>query len=170
MTAPVTTAYFDLIAQRESGPVTASFGLTAPARYAIVNTLDYLGKYQMGNAALVEAGLYNGAVSGDDRQVWDNTKWTALAHSYGVFSRADYLTHAAAQEAAIRTFTDAQWDQLIDLGLDQYVGTTVNGLTITAEGLLAGAHLRGVDGVYDYLTKGIDAQDQYGTPVSSYLA
>ena len=170
MTAPASSNYFDVIAQRESGGVTASFGLTAPARYAIVNTLDYLGKYQMGNAALIEAGFYTGAVSGDGTQVWDDTKWTALARSYGVSSRADFLSQPAAQEYAIRAFTDSQWNQLLDLGLDRYVSTTVNGLTLTAEGLLAGAHLRGADGVYDYLTAGIDARDEYGTPVSSYLA
>jgi Ca2+-binding RTX toxin-like protein len=170
MTSPASSAYFDVIAARESGGVTASFGLDSPARYSIVNTFDYLGKYQMGNAALIEAGFYTGAVSGDGTQVWDDTKWTALAHSYGVASRADFLSHPAAQEYAIRAFTDSQWDQLVDLGLDRYVGTTVNGLTITADGLLAGAHLRGADGVYDYLTAGIDARDEYGTPLSEYLA
>src|SRR5436190_6924089 len=170
MTAPVSSAYFDVIAERESGGVTPTFGLTSEARYEIVNTLDYLGKYQMGNAALVEAGFYTGAVSGDDPQIWDDTKWTALAHSYGVSSRAGFLSHPAAQEQAIRTYTDSQRDQLVQLGLDTYVGTTRNGLVITAEGLLAGAHLRGADGVYDYLTSGIDATDEYGTPVSAYLA
>ena len=72
MTAPVSSAYFDVIAQRESGGVTPAFGLTSEARYEIVNTLDYLGKYQMGNAALVEAGFYTGSVSGDGVQVWVN--------------------------------------------------------------------------------------------------
>jgi Ca2+-binding RTX toxin-like protein len=170
MTAPVSSNYFDVIAEHESGGVTASLGLDSAARYAIVNTLDYLGKYQMGNAALIEAGFYTGAVSGDGTQAWDDTKWTALARSYGVSSRADFLADPAAQEYAIRAYTDSQWDQLVDLGLDQYVGTTVNGLTITAEGLLAGAHLRGADGVYNYLTAGVDATDEYGTPVSAYLA
>src|SRR3954468_2496464 len=170
MTAPVSSAYFDVIAQRESGGVTPTFGLTSEARYEIVNTLDYLGKYQIGNAALIEAGFYTGAGSGDGVQVWDDTKWTALAHSFGVASRSDFLSHAAAQEQAIRSYTDSQWDQLVELGLDTYVGTTKNGLVITAEGLLAGAHLRGADGVYDYLTSGIDATDEYGTPVSEYLA
>src|SRR3954465_12371685 len=170
MTAPVSSTYFDVIAERESGGVTPTFGLTSQARYEIVNTLDYLGKYQMGNAALIEAGFYTGAVSGDGTQVWDDTKWTALARSNGVASRADFLTHPAAQELAIRAYTDSQWNQLVDLGLDSYVGTTKNGLIITAEGLLAGAHLRGADGVYDYLTSGVDAKDEYGTPVSEYLA
>src|SRR5438552_5020263 len=170
MTAPVSSTYFDVIAERESGGVTPTFGLTSQARYEIVNTLDYLGKYQMGDAALVEAGFYTGSVSGDGVQVWDDTKWTALARSLGVSSRADFLSHPAAQEQAIRTYTDSQWDQLVELGLDTYVGTTKNGLVITAEGLLAGAHLSGADGVYDYLTSSIDATDEYGTPVSAYLA
>src|SRR3954467_10553496 len=127
MTAPVSSTYFDVIAERESGGVTPTFGLTSQARYEIVNTLDYLGKYQMGNAALIEAGFYTGSVSGDGVQVWDNTKWTALAHSLGVSSRADFLSHSAAQEQAIRTYTDSQWDQLVGLGLDRYVGTNMNG-------------------------------------------
>src|SRR5436190_13305282 len=170
MTAPVSSTYFDVIAERESGGVTPTFGLTSQARYEIVNTLDYLGKYQMGNAALIEAGFYSGVVSGDGTQVWDDSKWTALARANGVATRADFLSHPAAQEYAIRAYTDSQWNQLVELGLDRYVGTTKNGLVITAEGLLAGAHLRGADGVYDYLTAGVDARDEYGTPVSSYLA
>ena len=96
MTAPASDAYYDVIAARESGGVTPTFGLTSQARYEIVNTLDYLGKYQMGDAALVEAGFYMGSVSGDGVQVWDDTKWTALARSFGVSSRAGFLSHPAS--------------------------------------------------------------------------
>src|SRR3954469_24555686 len=110
MSAPVTQAYFDLIASRESGEVTARLSLTSAARYAVVNTLDYLGKYQMGTGALTEAGFYTGPVSYDD-QAWDDTKWTPLARSYGVATRADFLTHPAAQEYAMHAFTDSQWNQ-----------------------------------------------------------
>src|SRR5438552_17704606 len=105
MTAPVSSTYFDVIAERESGGVTPTFGLTSEARYEIVNTLDYLGKYQMGNAALVEAGFYTGSASGDGVKVWDDTKWTALARSFSVSRRDAFLSNPAAQAQAIRTYT-----------------------------------------------------------------
>src|SRR5256885_17227482 len=83
MTAPISSTYFDVIAERESGGVTPTFGLTSQARYEIVNTLDYLGKYQMGNAALVEAGFYTVAVRGDGVQARDDTERSAAAGSFG---------------------------------------------------------------------------------------
>jgi hypothetical protein len=64
MAAPVTPSYFDIIARQESG---RSLPLSDPARYATTNPYDYLGKYQMGTAALVAAGLYNGFIYNSSR-------------------------------------------------------------------------------------------------------
>ena len=133
-----------------------------------MNHLDYLGKYQMGNAALIEAGLYSGAVS-PDVQRWDDSKWTAAARSLGVTSRAGFLASASAQEYAVRAYTDAQWKYLVEMGLDSYAGQVVDGERVTAAGMLAGAHLMGAHSVEAYLTYGNDITDPNGTPVSSYI-
>ena len=159
VTAPVPDAYYDVIAGRESGAPTALYTLASPARYALVNQLDYLGKYQMGTAALIEAGLYRGAVS-HGVQRWDDTQWTAAARSLGVASRAGFLASASAQEYAVSAYTDAQWRYLVAMGLDAYAGQVVDGATVTAAGLLAGAHLVGAHGVEAYLRDGATSPTQ----------
>ncbi|MES2772172.1 MAG: hypothetical protein V4623_09445, partial [Pseudomonadota bacterium] len=140
MTAPVSQGYFNLIAIKESG---AGEPQTSSNRYLTTNRFNYLGKYQMGTAALTASGLYSGTIY-QANQIWDDTKWTPLARSLGVNSRADFLANGSAQEYAMRSYTDAQWAQLQRLHLDDFVGQTVNYVDITAEGLLAGAHLKGV--------------------------
>jgi hypothetical protein len=58
MTAPVTQNYFDQIAVRESGAINGK-PLNSSTRYATTNPYDYLGKYQLGTQALIDAGLYS---------------------------------------------------------------------------------------------------------------
>lgn len=158
--------YFNEIAFRESGGRLKP--LDSPSRYSISNEYNYLGKYQMGTAALVEAGFYQGKVY-SSTQIYDDSKWSPLAKSLGVNSVNDFLKTPEAQEVAIRNFTYKQWAQLEALGLDKHLGSEINGVLITPEGLLAGAHLKGSASVQKFVLYGIDSKDANQTAVSSYM-
>ena len=141
--------------------------LESNGNYTIVNSFGYLGKYQMGECALMDAGLYSGDASGCRDQDWAGS-WTGI---YGVHSVDSYLTTADAQDYAFHRFTSANWAEIRSRGLDRYIGMNINGTLITAAGLLAGAHLGGVGGVEAFLLSGglEDRGDAYGSHISHYI-
>ncbi|MDO8931689.1 MAG: M23 family metallopeptidase, partial [Rhodocyclaceae bacterium] len=89
----------------------------------------HLGRYQMGTDALVEAGYQDKAGN-----------WTNYAKSQGVSTRQDFLDNPQAQDDALRRFTDKDVAYLVSKNLDLHIGEQIDSNTITAAGLLAGAH------------------------------
>lgn len=122
--------FFEALGQSESS-----------GNYETVNKPGYLGKYQMSEDALIDAGYYTR--SGDTTRENDFIgQWTGKD---GIQSKEDYLNSQTAQENAVREFADKNWGYLTYLGnLDQYIGQTIGGIEITESGLIAGAHLKGV--------------------------
>ncbi|WP_239057717.1 hypothetical protein [Pseudodesulfovibrio sp. JC047] len=126
--------------------------------YKSVNQLGYLGKYQMGKLALIDAGYKD-----------KDGNWTG---KNGVNSKEDFLNSPEAQENSFDEYKRSQWRDIEHRKLDQYIGKEVGGIEITASGLLAGAHLRGVaGGIKKYLESDgkDDPTDANGTCVSEYL-
>jgi len=126
--------------------------------YKSVNQIGYLGKYQMGKLALIDAGYKD-----------KDGNWTG---KNGVKSKEDFLNSPEAQENSFDEYKRSQWRDIKRRKLDQYIGKEVGGIEITASGLLAGAHLRGVaGGVKKYLESDgkDDPTDANGTRVSEYL-
>jgi len=124
-------------------------------RYDIENYSGYLGKYQVGEYALIDAGYYlhdgTGARKNAEGKYVDNDwigHWTGRK---GVKSKVDFLSAPEAQEDAIRHHVANLWKQIKALHLDLYEGTTVNGIVITKSGMIGGAHLKGVGGLKSYL-------------------
>lgn len=142
------------LAARESG-----------GNYQIQNQYGYLGKYQMGEAALIDAGYYTKDAT--RKNDWAGT-WTGKD---GVTGATNFLNSPVAQENAIRAYMDRQLIYIHFFGLDSYIGKTVNGTLITESALLGGAHLMGVGGLRTYLDSGgkKDVIDGNGTPISSYI-
>ena len=143
------------LAARESG-----------GSYTVVNQYGYLGKYQVGEASLIDTGYYK--KDGTSTNDWKG-EWTGKD---GVWSKDDFLSKAQAQENAIRAYIDKQWGYIEKLGLDKFVGKTLSdGTLITESGLIAGAHLKGVGGLQRYLkSDGVDDNiDGNGTRISSYV-
>ena len=135
-------------------------------KYNILNKYGYAGKYQMGEAALVDAGYYvkkNGKYNND----WTGT----FIGKDGVKSIKDFLNNPIAQENAQIIYKKRQWGYLKAVGADKYVGKIINGYTITPSGLLAGAHLKGAGSVIKYLKSGgkIIEKDAFGTSVETYM-
>ena len=135
-------------------------------RYNIENSYGYLGKYQMGESALKDAGYYRGDPT--RRNDWIG-KWTGKD---GVWSKEDFLNNPRAQENAIREFHRKTWRYLKALGLDKYVGKSIRGIYITESGLLGGAHLLGAGNVKKFLKSNgrIVPRDGYGTPITEYIS
>ena len=134
--------------------------------YKAFNKYGYAGKYQMGEAALVDAGYYykpGGRYNND----WKGS----FRGKDGVYSIQDFLNSPKAQENAQMIFKKRQWGYLKAVGADKYIGKVINGYTITKSGLLAGAHLKGAGCVINYLKSDgkNNACDAFGTSVETYM-
>ena len=140
--------FLDALGQRESGD-----------NYRAVNQFNYLGKYQMGEGALIDTGYYT--ADGTSRNDWRPSHFTGKG---GIDSKAEFLASPAAQEAAIRTYMDKQWQYIASV--TKYDGQILGGVKITISGMLAGAHLVGNGGLKTYLKSGGDDAPVDGNNVS----
>lgn len=146
--------FLDALGQRESG-----------GNYKAFNKYGYAGKYQMGEAALIDAGYYK--KSGKYNNDWSGT----FIGVDNIHSITDFLNNPKAQENAQIAFKRRQWLYLKAIGADKFTGKYINGYCITQSGLLAGAHLKGAGGVNDYLKSNgsINPKDAFGTSVEDYI-
>jgi serralysin len=136
-------------------------------RYEFVNSLGYAGRYQFGEVALKMTGYYQS--DGTSAVDWNNG-WTGKD---GISSISEWLNNPKIQDKAVGEWFNYLWDtEIKDLGLQQYVGKTINGVQVTESGILAGSHLVGAAAVGEYLNSGgaKGATDPFGTPVSEYIA
>lgn len=132
-----------------------------------VNQYGFLGRYQMGESALIDAGYYQKDLTPDTND-WQGV-WTG---KNGIYSKADFLANAAGQTQAISDYNSKQWRTIQTLGLDNYLGQTVAGILMTESGLLAGAHLVGVGGLKKYLQSNgtVVPSDANNTAITQYIA
>jgi len=136
--------------------------------YRAINSYGYLGKYQFGEAALIDLGYYKPDDTKRNKRINDwKGKWTGKD---GIYSVKDFLENPTVQEKAIREWMALLWKRIKQRGLDKYVGQEIDGIPITESGLLAAAHLKGVGALDKYL-RGIPVKttDGYGTDIREYL-
>ena len=134
--------------------------------YKAFNRYGYAGKYQMGEMALIDCGYYK------KPSKKYNNDWSGIfIGKDGVNSIQDFLNNPTAQENAQLIFKKQQWNYIKAVGADKYLVQNINGYIITASGLLAGAHLKGVGSVIDYLKSGGKnvGKDAFGTSVENYI-
>lgn len=146
--------FLDALGQKESS-----------GSYTTVNRAGYLGKYQFGEAALIDAGFYKS--DGTTANDWQTKYWTG---KLGITSKAAFLASPAAQEAAIKALMDKQHTYIKDVL--QYDGQTLNGVTFTLSGMLAGAHLVGWSKLVTFISGGATGTppvDGNGTSIVEYL-
>jgi hypothetical protein len=156
-----------------------------PGQYQVENTLGFIGKYQFGEALLIDLGYYNtsnpyiGGGNGVDKNYWRGT-WTLKR---GVDSKSKFLNSPNVQEASIREAFALNWQRINDTlrqqgkSIDNYLGQQKtfidNGrsktITITISGILAGAHLRGAYGLANLLLKNEVTNDEFGTSILRYV-
>ena len=138
--------------------------------YKEFNDYDYLGKYQMGEAALVDTGYYvDDHINYSGKCDWKGT----FTGKDGVYSRDDFLSNPQAQENANKEYKKIEWNQLKSYNADKFLGKKVKGILITQSGLLAAAHLKGAKGTADCIknpnSKSCNPNDAYGTSIYDYL-
>lgn len=127
--------------------------------YTCVNQYGYMGRYQMGCAALTDAGFANGGSN-------DNCNFNG---TMGITDLNSFLNNPAAQDAAIQSYHSAVWGYIQNQNLDSYIGSySPGGTLITQSGLLAAAHLAGTGNLANYLN-GSGWTDGNGTSPDEYL-
>lgn len=130
--------FVEALGQRESG-----------GNYGVINDIGYVGKFQLGEAALQDTGYYRGDSTANTND-WSGD-WTGLD---GVWSLSDFQQNVFAQEAAVRSLMRRNWQTLERIHAADYLGEVVGGVSVTASGMLAGAHLGGPGAVKRYLRTG----------------
>lgn len=127
-------------------------------QYDAVNRYGYLGRYQMGELALREAEFLD-----------ENGNWTAVAKSYGIASKADFLNSPEGQDAAILACHKRVWGYIRHYGLDDYVGKTYQGIRVTDSGLLAACHLVGTQAMRQALKNDEPSFDANRMSAAEYM-
>mgnify|MGYP001440907148 CR=1 FL=1 len=127
------------LGQRESGN-----------NYKAVNTIGYLGRYQFGKPRLYDLGY---SIDG-----WH----PANMEPKTIITKEQFLNDTALQ------------DELFDKHVDDLVKRIKKAINqeiiekYTLSGLVAGAHLKGIGGVKEFI-QGNDNADAYGTKISEYI-
>jgi hypothetical protein len=114
--------------------------------WKIVNKHGYMGTWQHGTRLLKDLGL----------QITPEA-----------FTSDNSIFTPDLQYRVLKAQIKAQKIQL--LRYEAWIGTEINGVTITRAGMLAGAHLGGIGAVRDFLYEGIDRADSNGTRISQYM-
>ena len=112
-------------------------------KYATVNTLGYLGKYQFGSSTLKLMGVYN---------------------------TDGFLNDRILQETLFElNVSRNKW--ILRRDIKRFVGKKINGVIITESGIVAAAHLAGAGNVKKYLRSygQKDFSDAYGSTVAYYM-
>lgn len=120
--------------------------------YSVINRFGYMGKYQFSKRTL-RTLRSSGYLDITEREI------------------VSYTSLYELQERSMRALTYHNLDVLRRYGLLGYVGSTVGGVTITLNGMLAGSHLVGPRAVRDYIRSNgrIIARDGNRTTVVHYL-
>ncbi len=139
----------------------------------IINRLGYVGLYQMGETALVDAGYYNhkplriGQTPGKQyNNDWSGT-WTGKG---GINSLEDFKNNREVQTIAIKNYHKIIWTKYLK-NYHSFEGQEINGITLTKSGMTAAAHNVGHGDFKKFLNSGgaIVPKDGNSVPCTEYL-
>jgi hypothetical protein len=147
----ISTKFLEALGKRESG-----------GEYKTRNKSGYLGKYQMGEPALIDLGYARRDGNNDDNKI----TWTGKDN---IWSNEDFKNNKTVQDKAVRYYHNIIWARIENR--DDYLGKTINGIKITQSGMLAAAHLVGPGGLNTFLKSNGKRipKDGNGTAVTEYL-
>lgn len=134
--------------------------------YQSVNTLNFLGAYQFGEAALVDLGYVQ-----QDSDPYDNNYSGGWNGKNGIDSAKEFLASKSAQDKAAEAWVKLMWHYIEAENLDQHAWTEVGGVELTPSGMLAASHLMGTYSLQAFIESDgkTDTRDPYGMPVSTYM-
>lgn len=138
--------FLDALGARESGN-----------DYSIENAFGFLGRWQFGKPRLYDAGIS-----------LDNYSPKGL-NKRRLFSKKDFLANKDNIQDKIMTWHVYNLADSCKRKYSTVLGKEINGVVITLSGLVAGAHLKGIGGVNQFL-KGNDNSDALGTKISEYIS
>lgn len=159
MTAPATrgdlTDFLDALGQRESSN-----------DYSVVNSLGYLGRYQFGELALIDAGYYAGRDGSSSNDF--SGSWTGRL---GITSKAAFLASSEAQDDAAKAYVEKLWSYIRALDLEFYAQQSLNSVDLSISGMIGGAWLVGSGGLQTFITSGGTSApgDANATKVTEYI-
>ena len=134
----------DALGFRESG-----------GEYDIVNTFGYLGKYQFGKPRLYDLGFSIDGWHPKGRKVRT------------IMVVKEFLNSPALQDWVFINHVK-QLKRIILKRYSKYLGKKILGVEVTLSGLIAGAHLKGLGGLRQFLN-GVNNKDAYGTEIIEYV-
>lgn len=134
--------------------------------YAVVNSLNFLGAYQFGEAALIDLGY---VLSDDDST--DNDFGGGFSGKDEIHSVSDFLSSPDIQERAVREWMRLMWSYISATGLRHHVCEEIRGVTLSPSGMLAATHLLGVGPLLQFVESDglVETRDPYGTSLKDYL-
>ena len=134
--------------------------------YQAVNTLNYLGAYQFGEAALTDLGYVR-----YDGNAYDNDYGGGFTGKHGVRSVQGFLNSKRAQDKAAQEWMRLMWKYIGQERISRYAGRDVGGRTLTPSGMLAAAHLLGPKALRKWIKSNgrANLKDPYGTPITAYI-
>lgn len=134
--------------------------------YQSVNSLNFLGAYQFGEAALTDLGFVR-----YDGNAYDNNYGGGWTGKYGVGSAKQFLASQRAQDKAMEDWLKIMWTYIELNKIDNYAWQDVGGKPLTPSGMLAATHLLGAESLATYIHSNgkTNLRDPYGTPISTYI-
>lgn len=128
--------------------------LESSNNYKAINKYGYMGKYQFNKKILKNLIDLN-----------------LLKIDYKDIEVNNFINNDSLQEVAIRILTAHNHKILRNYGLIKYVGTTINEVEITLNGMLAASHLRGPRAVKKFIESNgsINLEDANNTSVKKYM-
>ena len=125
-------------------------------KYDCENAYGFLGRWQFGKPRLYDAGY-----SLDNWSPKFRPKERLISKQY-------FLDNVGNIQDKVMLWHVWNLLEQIEKKYSDYYGKKINGITITLSGLIAGAHLKGMGGVKQFL-KGKDNADALGTKISEYI-
>lgn len=158
-------------AAKRSGPSLDAFlamlrHMESRGDYRAVNTLNFIGAYQFGEAALIDLGYVK-----LDRDPYDNNFGGGFTGKDGIRSVSDFLATPRIQDRAAHAWMTLMWHYIEEENLNRYAWTKLGGVTLTPSGMLGATHLLGTGGLREFIQSGGSARvrDPYGTPILRYV-
>jgi len=143
------TSYFAQIARSESSN-----------NYSAENSIGYLGKYQFGYLALIDAGLVKPSVTSNSQlDMPDN--WISKKCS----SKQDFLVNESLQEDVMYSYTQRNYNSLVSIGV---INKENKDNSEEVAGWLSTAHLLGPGGAKK-VYQGEPGSDGFGTSGLDYF-
>ena len=161
LTQAQTQSLMDALGQKESSSVPGG-----AQNYSTVNSIGYVGKYQMGASTLQTLGYITAPVGGGSRKNSELSNSNIWTGKDGINSESDFLNNKNnVQETSMFSNLNMNYNTLVNNGTIDSSNSTPD----QTAGYLAAAHLVGAGGATQ-LAKGTVKADANGTTASTYYA